>query len=133
MNIKYDLRYNRNPNLDEILKTLETAKLESNMRKALQAKYDAMTTPLNALEKTMTPEQLKAVGHPAWARNDTVESLRMYFGISGNRASDDVEMTLANYHPHGQRTDDVFVTISQTNKMRRGENGHTRNEVTTNS
>lgn len=109
MNIKYELRYSRDPDPDEILKTLETAKLEPNMRRALQAKYDAMTTPLNALEKTMTSEQLKALGHPAWARNYTVESLRLYFSVSENRASHDVEMTLANYHPHGQSMNDALV------------------------
>ena len=108
MNIKYELRYSQNPDPDEILKTLETAKLEPNMRRALQAKYDAMAAPTTELEKTMTSEQLKAAGHPAWARNYTVESLRLYFSVSENRASHDVEMTLANYHPHGQRTDDVF-------------------------
>lgn len=78
------------------------------MRKAMQAKYDAMTTPLNALEKTMTSEQLKTAGHPAWARNYTVESLRLYFNVVGNSASDDVDTTIANYHPHGQSMDEVL-------------------------
>ena len=107
MNIKYDLRYSQNPDPNEILKTLETAKLEPNMRRALQAKYDAMTAPTTELEKTMTSEQLKAAGHPAWARNHTVETLRLYFIAANNDASYDVDTTLANYHLHGQRTDDV--------------------------
>lgn len=107
MNIKYELRYSRDPDPDEILKTLETVKLEPNMRRALQAKYDAMTAPTTELEKTMTSEQLKATGHPAWARNHTVETLRLYFIAANNDASYDVDTTLANYHPHGQRTDDV--------------------------
>ena len=96
MNIKYDLRYGQNPDPEEILETLETAKLEPAMRKALQVKYDAMTTPLTALEKTMSAEQLKELGHPAWARGYTVEQLRMY-SIYGSAA-----------HPHGQRTEDVL-------------------------
>lgn len=108
MNIKYELRYSQNPDPDEILKTLKTAKLEPNMRKALQAKYNAMTTPLNALEKTMTSEQLKAAGHPAWARNHTVESLRLYFRVPESYTSYDVDAILANYHPHGQSMDDVL-------------------------
>lgn len=108
MNIKYELRYSRDPDPDEILKTLETAKLEPNMRRALQAKYDAMTAPTTELEKTMTSEQLKALGHPAWARNHTVETLRLYFIAANNDASYDMDTTLANYHPHDQRTDDVL-------------------------
>lgn len=108
MNIKYDLRYGQNPDPDEILKTLETAKIEPNMRRALWAKYNAMTIPLNTFEKTMTSEQLKAAGHPAWARNYTVETLRMYFVAVNNYATYDVDATLANHHPHGQRTDDVL-------------------------
>lgn len=100
MNVKYDLRYSQNPDLDEILTTLETAKLETAMRQALQAKYDAMTTPLTALEKTMSAEQLKEIGHPAWARDCTVEHLRLHFIYS----TDD-------YHLNGQRKDDVqYVT-----------------------
>lgn len=104
MNIKYELRYSRDPDPDEILKTLETAKLEPNMRRALQAKYDAMTAPLSALEKTMTSEQLKALDHPAWAHNYTVESLRLYFRMIGNNASHDQSMddVLSDYHPHSQ-------------------------------
>ena len=97
MNIKYDLRYGQNPNLDEILETLKTAKLEPAMRQALQAKYDAMTTPLTALEKTMTSEQLKEAGHPAWARDLTAEHLRLHYIYS----TDD-------YHLNGQRKDDVL-------------------------
>lgn len=120
MNIKYDLRYNRNPDLDEVLKTLETAKLESNMRKALQAKYDAMTTPLNTFEKTMTSEQLKAAGHPAWARNYTVETLRMYFVAVNNYTSYDVDATLANHHPHGQSMDDVFSDYQSKEQNKKG-------------
>ena len=84
MNIKYDLRYSQNPDPNEILKILETAKLEPNMRKALQAKYDAMTTPLNALEKTMTSEQLKAAGHPAWAHNYMGMGPQLYGRIIAN-------------------------------------------------
>lgn len=96
MNIKYDLRYNPNPDLDEILKVLKTAKLEPVMRQALQAKYDAMTAPLTALEKTMSTEQLKEIGHPAWARDYTAEHLRLYFIYDG-----------AYSHPHRQQTKDV--------------------------
>lgn len=97
MNIKYNLRYSQNPDLDEILKTLKTAKLEPAMRQALQAKYDAMTTPLTALEKTMSTEQLKEIGHPAWARDCTAEYLRLHFIYSTN-----------DYHLSGQRKDDVL-------------------------
>lgn len=96
MNIKYDLRYSPNPDPEEILTTLETAKLEPAMRQALQAKYDAMTAPLTALEKTMSAEQLKEAGHPAWARGYTAEHLRLHFIYNG-----------ADHHPHGQRTEDV--------------------------
>ena len=96
MNIKYNLRYSKNPNPDEILKVLKTAKLEPAMRKAWQAKYDAMTAPLTALEKTMSTEQLKEIGHPAWARDLTAEHLRLYFIYS----TDD-------YHLDGQRKDDA--------------------------
>ena len=99
MNIKYDLRYSQNPDLDEILKTLKTAKLEPAMRKALQAKYDAMTAPLTALEKTMSTEQLKEIGHPAWARDYTAEHLRLYFIYSTNY-----------YHLNGQRKDVQYDT-----------------------
>ena len=102
MNIKYDLRYNQNPDPNEIPKILETAKLEPNMRRALQAKYDAMTAPTTELEKTMTSEQLKALGHPAWARNYTVESLRMYFITDETRASHDVNAILSGQHLHSR-------------------------------
>ena len=94
--MKQNLRYSKNPDPDEILKILKTAKLEPVMRKTWQAKYDAMTTPLTALEKTMSTEQLKEIGHPAWARELTAEHLRLHF-IYG---TDD-------YHPHGQQTKDV--------------------------
>lgn len=100
MNIKYDLRYSQNPDLDEILTTLETAKLEPAMRQALQTKYDAMTAPLTALEKTMSAEQLKEIGHPAWARGYTVDYLRLDFIYNG-----------AEHHPHGQKTEDVLYDI----------------------
>ena len=83
MNIKYDLRYGQNPDPEEILETLETAKLEPAMRRALEAKYDAMTAPLTALEKTMSAEQLKEAGHPAWARGYTVDYLRLDFIYNG--------------------------------------------------
>ena len=102
MNIKYDLRYSQNPDLEEILKTLKTAKLEPNMRKALQVKYDAMTAPTTELEKTMTSEQLKALGHPAWARNYTVETLRMYFIMGETYASHDVNTILSGQNLHSQ-------------------------------
>lgn len=65
------------------------------MRQALQTKYDAMTAPLTALEKTMSMEQLKEIGHPAWARDYTAEHLRLYF-IYGSTA-----------HPHGQQTKEL--------------------------
>lgn len=107
MNIKYDLRYSQNPDLDEILTTLETAKLEPAMRRALQAKYDAMTAPLTVLEKTMSAEQLKEIGHPAWARDYTVNDLRIFSIMRGE--PDDIPNTdITNYHPHGQRTEDVL-------------------------
>lgn len=94
--MKQNLRYSKNPDPDEILKILETTKLEPAMRKAWQAKYDAMTTPLTALEKTMSTEQLKEIGHPAWARGYTAEHLRLYFIY---RTTD--------HHPHRQQTKDV--------------------------
>ena len=100
MNIKYDLRYNPNPDLDELLETLKTAKLEPAMRRALEATYEAMTAPLTALEKTMTSEQLKEAGHPAWARGYTVDYLRLYFIYDET-----------DYHPHGQKTKDVLYDI----------------------
>lgn len=56
-----------------------------------------MTTPLTALEKTMSAEQLKEIGHPAWARDYTAEHLRLHFIYNG-----------ANRHPHGQETKDVL-------------------------
>lgn len=87
MNIKYELRYSQNPDLDEILKVLKTAKLEPAMRQALQAKYDAMTAPLTAFEKTMSTEQLKEVGHPAWARDYTVNDLRVFTIMRGEEDS----------------------------------------------
>lgn len=95
--MKQNLRYSKNPDPDEILKILKTTKPEPVMRKAWQAKYDAMTTPLTALEKTMTSDQLKEAGHPAWARDLTAEHLRLHFIYNG-----------ANHHPHGQRTEDVL-------------------------
>ena len=91
-----NLRYSKNPDPDEILKILETTNPEPAMRKAWQSKYDAMTTPLTALEKTMTSEQLKEIGHPAWARDLTAEHLRLHFIYNGT-----------DHHPHGQRTKDV--------------------------
>lgn len=102
MNIKYDLRYGQNPDLNELLKTLEIAKLEPNMRRALQAKYDAMTAPTTELEKTMTSEQLKALGHPAWARNYTVESLRMYFIMEETHATHDMNTILSGQSLHSR-------------------------------
>lgn len=97
MNI--NLRYSKNPDPDEILKILKTTKPEPLMRKAWQAKYDAMTTPLTALEKTMSTEQLKEIGHPAWARDYTAEHLRLYFIYHTN-----------DYHPQGQRKDVEYDT-----------------------
>lgn len=95
--MKQNLRYSKNPDPDEILKILKTTKPEPAMRKAWQAKYDAMTTPLTALEKTMSAEQLKEIGHPAWARDYTAEHLRLYFIYDG-----------VGHHPHGQRTEDAL-------------------------
>lgn len=94
---KQNLRYSKNPDPEEILKILKTANPEPAMRKAWQAKYDAMTTPLTALEKTMSTEQLKEIGHPAWARDYTAEHLRLYFIYDG-----------VGHHPHGQRTEDAL-------------------------
>lgn len=93
---KQNLRYSKNPDPDEILKILKTTNPEPAMRKAWQAKYDAMTAPLTALEKTMSTEQLKEIGHPAWVRDLTAEHLRLYFIYS----TDD-------YHLDGQRKDDA--------------------------
>lgn len=93
---KQNLRYSKSPDPDEILKILKTTNPEPAMRKAWQAKYDAMTAPLTALEKTMSTEQLKEIGHPAWARDLTAEHLRLYF-IYGSTA-----------HPHGQETKDIL-------------------------
>ena len=97
--MKQNLRYSKNPDPDEILKILETTKLEPLMRQAWQLKYDAMTTPLTALEKTMSTEQLKEIGHPAWARDYTAEHLRLYFIYSTNY-----------YHLNGQRKDVQYDT-----------------------
>lgn len=105
--MKQNLRYNKNPDPDEILKILKTAKLEPAMRQALQAKYDAMTAPLTSLEKTMSTEQLKEIGHPAWARDYTVNDLRIFSIMSGER--DDIPNTdITDHHPHGQQTKDVL-------------------------
>jgi hypothetical protein len=41
-NMKHNLRYSKNPDPDEILKILKTTKPEPAMRKAWQAKYDAI-------------------------------------------------------------------------------------------
>ena len=79
MNMKQNLRYSKNPDPDKILEILKTAKTEPGNGKAWQAKYDAMTTPLTTLEKTMSTEQLKEIGHPAWARELTAEHLRLHF------------------------------------------------------
>ena len=95
--MKQNLRYSKNPDPDEILKILKTTKPEPVMRKAWQAKYEAMTTPLTTLEKTMSAEQLKEIGHPAWARDYTAEHLRLYFIYDG-----------VGHHPHGQRTEDAL-------------------------
>lgn len=89
MNIKYNLRYSKNPDPDEILKVLKTAKLEPAMRQALQTKYDAMTTPLTAFEKTMSAEQLRGIGHPAWARDYTVNDLRVFTIMRGEDDTND--------------------------------------------
>lgn len=97
--MKQNLRYSKNPDTDEILKILETAKLEPIMRKAWQLKYDAITRPLTVLEKTMSTEQLKDIGHPAWARDYTAEHLRLYFIYS----TDD-------YHLNGQTKDVQYDT-----------------------
>lgn len=88
--MKQNLRYSKNPDPDKILKILETTKLEPVMRQAWQAKYDAMTAPLTALEKTMSTEQLKEIGHPAWARELTAEHLRLHFIYN-------------DQYPHGQK------------------------------
>ena len=94
--MKQNLRYSKSPEPDEILKILKTAKLEPVMRQAWQAKYDAMITPLTALEKTMSTEQLKEIGHPAWARDCTAEHLRLHFIYNST-----------DHHPHEQQTKDV--------------------------
>lgn len=108
MNIKYDLRYGQNPDPEEILETLETAKLEPAMRRALEAKYEAMTTPLTALEKTMSAEQLQEIGHPAWARGYTVDYLRLCFIMADNLETERRPYGFGDVHPHGQRTEDVL-------------------------
>ena len=66
-----------------------------------------MTAPLTALEKTMTSEQLKEAGHPAWARGYTVDYLRLCFIMADNLENERRPYGFGDVHPHEQRTEDL--------------------------
>lgn len=73
--------YEKEPNIELLEKALENDGLlvdKEHSLKAIDLKYQAMTTESTIIEKTMSPEQLFDTGSPLWAREYTVQELYSY-------------------------------------------------------
>ena len=73
--------YEKEPDIELLEKALENDGLlvdKEHSLKAIELKYQAMTTEPTIIEKTMSPEQLFNVGSPLWAREYTVQELYSY-------------------------------------------------------
>lgn len=69
------------PDINDLKRALDhedTSQLAHRKIEAIRLKYQSMTTPATAIEKTMTPSQLFAIGHPLWARTHTIVELCDY-------------------------------------------------------
>lgn len=73
--------YEKEPNIELLEKALENDGLlvdKEHSLKAIDLKYQAMTTEPTIIEKTMSPKQLFDTGSPLWAREYTVQELYSY-------------------------------------------------------
>lgn len=73
--------YEKEPNIELLEKALENDGLlvdKEHSLKAIELKYQAMTTEPTIIEKTMSPKQLFDTGSPLWAREYTVQELYSY-------------------------------------------------------
>ena len=75
------VRLRKEPNIELLEKALENDGLlvdKEHSLKAIDLKYQAMTTEPTIIEKTMSPKQLFDTGSPLWAREYTVQELYSY-------------------------------------------------------
>ena len=73
--------YDKEPDIELLEKALENDGLlvdKEHSLKAIELKYQAMTTEPTIIEKTMSPKQLFDTGSPLWAREYTVQELYSY-------------------------------------------------------
>lgn len=73
--------YEKEPNIELLEKALENDGLlvdKEHSIKAIELKYQAMTTEPTIIEKTMSPKQLFDAGSSLWAREYTVQELYSY-------------------------------------------------------
>lgn len=73
--------YETEPDIELLEKALENDGLlvdKEHSLKAIDLKYQAMTTEPTIIEKTMSPKQLFDTGSPLWAREYTVQELYSY-------------------------------------------------------
>lgn len=73
--------YEKEPDIELLEKALENDGLlvdKEHSLKAIELKYQAMTTEPTIIEKTMSPKQLFDTGSPLWAREYTVQELYSY-------------------------------------------------------
>lgn len=73
--------YEKEPDIELLEKALENDGLlvdKEHSLKAIELKYQAMTTEPTIIEKTMSPKQLFDTGSPLWASGYTVQELYSY-------------------------------------------------------
>lgn len=73
--------YEKEPDIKLLEKALENDGLlvdKEHSLKAIELKYQAMTTAPTVIEKTMSPKQLFDAGSPLWASGYTVQELYSY-------------------------------------------------------
>lgn len=73
--------YEKEPDIELLEKALENDGLlvdKEHSLKAIELKYQAMTTVPTIIEKTMSPKQLFDAGSSLWAREYTVQELYSY-------------------------------------------------------
>lgn len=73
--------YEKEPDIKLLEKALENDGLlvdKEHSLKAIELKYQSMTTEPTIIEKTMSPKQLFDTGSPLWAREYTVQELYSY-------------------------------------------------------
>lgn len=73
--------YEKEPDIELLEKALENDGLlvdKEHSLKAIELKYQAMTTEPTIIEKTMSPKQLFDAGSPLWASGYTVQELYSY-------------------------------------------------------